>query len=164
MSNLIADKELASKYLDVALEYGELKEFLTGDLDYELTLRDTYGNKVFSAMHVMEAIYDKHRLNPNLKLDEKTYNTMVLVLETRRNSRDILAIFSDIEYQLNAQKNGTAAFSINGIEILEKMKDNVFRNKNRYQKSEEKEHPNGIWPEIQQHNVTVEQITGHKIL
>ena len=39
-------------------------------------------------MHVMEAIYDEHRKNPKLKLDEKTYDTIVWVLENRKNSKD----------------------------------------------------------------------------
>lgn len=164
MSNLKADMELADKFLEVALKYNELKEFLTGDLTYELKVKDPNGNSVFSAMHIMEAIYNKHRKNPELGLDKKTYDCMVYVLDNRRNSREILAIFSDIEYQMNSQKNGTAAFNVDCLELLNKMKSNIDRNKLRYQISEEKEHPNGIWPEIEMHNITLEQITGHKIL
>ena len=88
MSNFIANMDLASRYLEIALKRNELEEFLTGDLLYELTLRDTYGNKVFSAMHVMEAIYAKHRSTPDLNLDKMTYDVFVKVLDESCYSRD----------------------------------------------------------------------------
>jgi len=162
MSNLIANKELASEYLDIALENNEFQKFLTGNLAYELVVKDSYGKNVFSAMHVMEAIYDKHKQNPNLRLDGLTFNTMVNVLRTRRNASDILNILSDIEYQMNAEKNNTAAFNVNCLNLLVEIRQNLERNKEFYQSSIEVNQ--GIWNEIQLHNMTLEQITGHKVL
>lgn len=164
MSNLIANKELASKYLDVALKYDELEEFLTGDLMYELTIRDTYGNKFFSAMHVMEAIYEKHISNPSLHLDKMTYDTIIQVLEESCYSKDILNIFSDIEYQINSQMNNRAAFNFDCTNLLLKVKENISRNAEIYKTPEDKDHPNGIWSDIEKHGATLEQITGKKVM
>lgn len=162
MGNLIANKELASKFLDIALKYDEFQRFLTGSLAYELTVKDPYGNDVFSAMHVMEAIYDKHKKEPNLKLDELTYNSMINTLRTRRNSSDILNILSDIEYHMNAEKSKTAAFNVDCLNLLVEIRENIERNKDFYKSSVEIDE--GIWNQIQMHDVTIEQITGHKVL
>ena len=104
MGNLIATKRLASKYLDIALKKNGLEDFLTGFCLYELTVKDSYGNDVFSAMHVMEAIYDKYREDPNCNIDKMTYDAIINILETTRHGSSILNLFDDIVYQMNAEK------------------------------------------------------------
>ena len=107
VSNLIANKELASKYLDVALKNNSFREFLLGYSLYELTVKDQNGNNVFSAMHVMEAIYDKFRKDPNSNIDKLTYQTMIYELQTNRFNKAILNLFENITYQISEQKNQT---------------------------------------------------------
>ena len=71
-------------------------------------------------------------------------------------------MLSDIEYQMNAQKNKTAAFDLDCLKLLTEIRKNLEKNKSFYQSSIEVSQ--GIWKDIQNHNVTIEQITGHKVL
>ena len=56
-------------------------------------------------MHVMEAIYDKFRKDPNSNIDKLTYQTMIYELQTNRFNKAILNLFEDITYQISAQKS-----------------------------------------------------------
>lgn len=164
MSNLIANKELASKYLEVALKNNSFREFLLGYSLYELNVKDQNGNNVFSAMHVMEAIYDKYRKNPDSKIDKLTYETMIHELQTNRFNKAILNLFENITYQISAQKNQTAPFSFDCMKLLEEAKENLKRNEVFYKYPQGENKPNGIWPELEMYNNRIEQTTGHKIL
>ena len=150
--------------MDIALKKNGLEDFLTGFCLYELTVKDSYGNDVFSAMHVMEAIYDKYREDPNCNIDKMTYNIMINLLKNKRSRMTILNIFDDITYQINAQKNKTAPFNFNCEELLYEMKSNLIRNKDFYKLSDGVNKPNGIWPEIEMYDARIEQTIGRKIL
>lgn len=164
MGKLKANRELAKKYLDVALATNEFREFLLGFSLYELTVTDSYGNEVFSAMHVMEAIYDKYREKPNSGIDKLTYETIIKELKTSRFNKAILNIFEDITYQMDAQKNGTAPFNLDCGNLLEEAKENLKRNEAFYKYPQGESKPNGIWPQIEMYNARIEQTIGHKIL
>ena len=164
MGNLIATKRLASKYLDVALEAGCLEEFLIGFPLFKLTVKDSYGNDVFSSMHVMEAIYDKYREDPNCNIDKMTHDSIINILETTRHGSSILNLFDDIVYQMNAQKNKTAPFSFDCGELLESMKKNLIKNERFYKYPINNNKPNGIWPEIEMYDVRIQQTLGRKLL
>ena len=144
MSNLIANKELASKYLEVALKNNSFREFLLGYSLYELTVKDSNGNNVFSAMHVMEAIYEKYRRYQNSNIDKLTYTTMIHELQTNRFNKAILNLFENITYQINAQKNQTAPFSFDCMKLLEEAKENLKRNEAFYKYPQGENRPNFI--------------------
>ena len=164
MSNFIANIDLASKYLEIALKCNELEEFLTGDPLYELTLRDMYGNKIYSAMHVMEAIYEKHRNDPDLNLDKMTYDVFVKVLDESCYSRDIINTLSNIEYQINSQKHNNAAFNLDVDDLLSKVRANVLKYADVYKSPEDNEHPDGIWHHVLMHINNLELLTNIRII
>lgn len=164
MSNLIANPELARKYLDIALRNNSFREFLLGFSLYELNVKDSQGNNVFSAMHVMEAIYDKYKSDPNSGIEKLTYETMLNELKTNRFSKAILNLFEDITYQISAQKNQTAPFNLDCLTLLEEAKENLKRNELFYKYPQGENKPNGIWPELEMYNNRIEQTIGRKIM
>ena len=164
MGNLIATKELAKKYLDIALKCNNFKRFFVGSPLYELTVKDSYGNDVFSSMHVMEAIYDKYREDPSCNIDKMTYETIINELRNSRYGEQILKIFENIIYQISAQKNKTAPFNFDCVELLEEMKMNLSRNEDFYKSPDVNLKPHGIWPEVEMYDARIQKIIGRKIL
>lgn len=164
MGNLIATKELAKNYLDIALKYDEFKDFLLGSPIYELKVKDSYGNDVYSAMHVMEAIYDKYRENTVPNLDKLTYETMIEELKNYKYLPSILNIIENIEYQITAENTGKAPFEMNCVGLLEEFKNHIERNKSVYQLPIPDIGENGYWPSLENHNAIIEQISGKKII
>ena len=166
MDNLIASPSLAKAYLNTALEYGKLANFLEGFGLFGLHVKDPYGNDVFSAMHVMEAIYNKHRSDQSLKLDELTANTIAQELERTRYEENILNLMEDILYQVNAQKKGTAAFNLDCVDLLNKLKENIKRNEPfyRYPHRLKDGSMSNTWAKLEDYNKRMYQETGTKIL
>ncbi len=166
MDNLIASPSLAKAYLNTALKYGELEYFLEGLEPYILYVKDPYGNDVFSAMHVMEAIYNKHRSDPSLKLDELTANTIAQELEKTRYEKSILNLMEDILYQVNAQKKGTAAFNLDCVDLLNELRENIKRNEPfyRYPLRLKDGSMSNTWAKLEDYNKRMYQETGTEIL
>ena len=164
MDNLIATKELANQYLEISLKYNDLGSFLIGSPECELTLRDPNGEKVFSAMHVMEAIYDKYRENPNSGIDKQVFDSMIKELREEVLAKYILNLLEDIEYQLYCEKNNIAPFKLDCASLLKEVSENLMRNKDRFQKPVPA-YPGyrGAWGEFVAHDKRVEDY-GHKIL
>lgn len=164
MSEILASQELASGYLNIALENNMLLDFLVGRPLFELKVKDGYGNTTFSSMHVMEAIYDKYREDANLMLDKKVYEEFLNELKVSKFPKDIFNITEDILYHINSEKTGTAPFSMDCITLLEELKNNLSRNKAFYTYSNEQHNIKSVWPQIEDYNDRVFNSSGKRII
>ncbi len=164
MDNLIANKDLAKAYLEISLKYNQLGSFLTGSPECELTLRDPNGEKVFSAMHVMEAIYDKYRENPNSGIDKQVFDSMIKELKEEVLAKYILNLLEDIEYQLYCEENNIAPFKLDCAGLLKEVSENLVRNKQRFRTPVQSYSGcRSVWGEFVAHDERVGDY-GYKIL
>ena len=62
--------------------------------------------------------FDDEEMGDDLNLDKMTYDAFVKVLDESCYSRDILNTLSDIEYQINSQKQNNAAFNLDYDDLL----------------------------------------------
>ena len=162
-SKLIADSELANKYLDIALKYEKFGEFLGGIPIFELTTIGPMGERIFSVAHVVGAVYDKYKEEPESNLDKKMYEEIKRILETSPYERFVLHLLEVIEYQMDCEKKKIAPFKIDCVDLLKDVKDNINRNKIRYTKKSDLYGENGIWPSLEMHNTRLSSY-GHRIM
>lgn len=127
-------RELALKLLDIALKHNHLDEYLGGSPLYEIITHDTMGNKVQATGIVMESVYEKYKSNPELELDKKTYEALKKLGKEARSTRAITNGIDDIMYQLSTEKENRAPFQLNCEELLKEFRNNLYENREVYQK------------------------------
>ncbi|MBQ3423105.1 MAG: hypothetical protein IJH34_15960 [Romboutsia sp.] len=133
MNSLFRASLLATKKLDLALDHNQLDEFLCGYPVYQMDEVDEKGNEIPNSKLIMEAIYRIHNSRPEIELDKMTFDTIKELLKTDKSSEDILNILDNIEYQIEAEKSGTATFKMNCEELLKALKENLIENKELYE-------------------------------
>ena len=127
-------EELALGKLDIALEFNDLYKYLGGSTLYGVITHDTMGNKVQATGIVMESVYKKYKSNPELELDKKTYESLKKLGKEGRSTVYITNGIEDIMYQLTAEKENRAPFHLNCEELLTEFRNNLYENRDLYQK------------------------------
>ena len=125
-------EKLALKFLDRALEFNHLDQYLGGSPLYGIKTHDTMGNKVQATGIVMESVYKKYKSNPELELDKKTYEALKKLGKEGRSTEAITNGIDDIMYQLTAEKENRAPFHLNCEELLTEFRNNLYENRNLY--------------------------------
>ena len=124
---LQASPQLASEYLEIALEFDELDKFLRGMSGYSLNAYDTYGESVPMLSYVAGALYRKQE-----KGDVENFENMVFcALEKNLANRYDKALHYSLEvykHMLFCEENNTATFKLNRESLFEIIKNNVVNN------------------------------------
>jgi len=159
MNNKEIEQKRAKEMLDIALEFGKLKDFLCGSALYRLETQDSMGNKINNYHLVMQSIYDKYNEDKSSGIDKRTFEAIIDFLKTEKYEPLLLNIINDIEYQMLAEKQGVAPFKLDCIEMLKELKNNIERNKERF-----KDARFDTWKKLEDHDQIINQNYGHRIL
>jgi len=124
---LQASPQLASEYLEIALKYDTLDEFLRGMSGYSLNTYDMYGESVPMLSYVADALYRKQK-----KGDVENFEDMVFcALAKNLANRYDKALHYSLEvykHMLFCEENNTATFKLNRELLFEIIKNNVVNN------------------------------------
>lgn len=78
---------------------------------------------------VMEAIYKKHREAPELRLDRRLYDILLIQLQFSRSGKQVIIALKELAYQLRCEKNHTAPFQLDAKSLLHACALNVQANR-----------------------------------
>lgn len=160
-SNYAKKKEwlnYALKLLNLAIETDSLEDFVVGNGIFSLKTKLEKGTEVNNFFVVLQIIYMKYKSDKSLELDKKLYDAIFNILNKTDNETDILTLLMMIEYQIHSEKTKFAPFELNCVCLLEELKKNLQRNRNKYIQSQKVK-----WILFEQHNRVLET-KGHKIL
>lgn len=149
----------AEKMLDLAIKHNKIESYVSGEPPLKITAVTEDGKKINNSMLVMKCIYKKHLKNKELELDKKVYDAMMKVLKTRNHEDLVLNVLRNIEYHIFLQNEGVAPFEMDCAELLKEAKNNIIRNKNRFENDKY-----GMWTDLENINEAFENNYGHKIL
>jgi len=159
MNKFEIDREHARNVLEIALKYGELKKFLCGNPYYKLETHDSMGNAIHNYQLVMQSIYDKYKEDKTSEIDKKMFDAIIDFLKTEKYEPLLFNMIHVIEYQMMAEKQKSAPFELDCIEILKELKNNIERNKERFINNKF-----DAWKKLEGHDQMINQHFGHKIL
>ena len=160
-AGIAANDELAQKYLGVALKYGKFDEFLFSMPMLDLKIPDGYGGMVHSARHVMNAIYTKHREDDTLDFAQMVTETITATLTRYQVHPCIVNLIENLEWHMQAEKDGTAAFTLDMDVIFDVIRGHLLKNQEIYKQPSQRYGP---WPQIEMWDARLKGSFGKGIL
>ena len=164
MRGIQASDELASKFLDVALNHDKLYNFVFSTPLYDLMVDDGYGNPTHSARHVMTALYNRQKSEPETDYGELIGNVIFDHLRNERYHPTILSLLENLEYHAYAEKNGLAAFSLDLPKIFSAIKESILSNESIYRRFSPNHGSEGMWPYLELFNKRLQGSVGLNIM
>ena len=119
-----AKLNLSKKLLDHALSRNKLRYFMMNTLPYNLETMDENRNRVPDTGIVMRALYEVNQEQPELRLAEQFDTEMTLICSNCWHEDILDCAIRIILYQLTAQNDNTAGFTVDCdryIACLEKL-------------------------------------------
>ena len=124
---LRATPDLALKYLEIALKYDDLPDFISGGAMYELNSYDMYGGADRMACYYADALYQKYSLGDVEQFDKMVFDAFAKKLSSR-DDRTLHNTLETLKYMLICEENGTATFLIDRTRLFEIIRNNVLKN------------------------------------
>ena len=164
MANIYEIKEeKARKMLDVSLKYDSFEYFVLGIGGYSVTVKDIDGSDVKSPGLVMNAIYNKYFNAPEIEIDKKLYKILDETIDFTRDGSILLTILGNVEYQMLAEKEKRAPFTIDCPHLLKGIRENINRNYTLY-KEPNNINKDGYIGEFKYHDQLLQESYNNKIL
>jgi len=160
--NVLEIKKYAESVLEMALQNEQLEKFLIGNPFWSVKIKndqDIYEDCIFAKM---EAIYKYYIEQPESLIEKKIYSILEDWTKKVKGSEAFYIILNTIEYQIVAENENRAPFTLDNTHLLENLKNNLMQNQELF-KSEIYEKKN-FWKTIEQHNESLSSNYGHKIL
>ena len=163
-AGIAANDKSAQKYLEIALENKDFESFLFSMPMYDLKVRDGYGGMVHSARHVMNAIYTKHREDDTLDFAQMVTETITATLTEYRYHPCIVNLIENLEWHMQAEKDGTAAFTLDMDVIFDVIRGHLLKNQEIYKTPTLRHGRYGLWPQIEMWDARLKGSFGKGIL
>ena len=112
MDQYMAKLEMAKKLLEHALSCDKLRFFMTSTIPYQLETMDESRNRVPDTGIVMQALYAVNKEQPELMLAEQFDENMALICGNCIHEGILECTIRIILYQLTAQKENRAGFTV----------------------------------------------------
>ena len=125
-------KELARKYLEIALEFNHFDYFVMGYSGLYIDEIDKYGNKIMDVSYTVEAIYDYYKLHSDSNIEKDFNDILIEQASTNLDIESVYNIFRVTNYCMQREKSNGAPFSISGLQILDALKKNLQKNKEQF--------------------------------
>lgn len=130
--------EIGLNHLNFSKKYNKFADFIMGRDVYAVTMINPLTHeREQCTWAVMETVYNDYRKNPEEKINEKLFNVLEDEFKNGNGSISILNTVDCVLYQLRSEAQKTAPFSMDNEKLVECAKDNIIRNKKRYNKSKE---------------------------
>lgn len=85
---------------------------------------------------VMTTLYEQHRLKPELAIDRRLQGALLSELRTPQTPTYLRNAVETLVFQLNAEQQGTAPFRIDSVPLLEALREQICRNRPKYEAQE----------------------------
>ena len=125
-------KELAYKYLEIALKYNQFDYFVMGYPGVYIDEIDKYGNKIMDVSYTVEAIYDYYKTHSDSNIEKDFNDILIEQASTNLDIESVYNIFRVTNYCMQREKSNGAPFSISGLQILDALKKNLQKNKEQF--------------------------------
>ena len=159
-------RQLEDKIFEMAVESGELEDYLRGIGAYKLSAGDMNPEVVINTGAIMRKIYDYYLKTKDVNLVRQFY----ISLMNLSRYKSFLSVFTvmDIErYQMEAEKKGEAPFVIDHVSVLESLSQNLKQNREFYLQRGELGNnflPNGMINLIEKYNQEFSEKYGRRIM
>lgn len=133
MKNLYTTKmELSRELLEIALKYNQFNCYVLGYPGYVVEMNNPDGTKSMDVQCTVETIYDYYKDHLDQNIDKDFNDTLLKVSNECFDTRTIINALDVTRYHMISEKNGFAPFSIDGLKVLETMKEHVEKNKDHF--------------------------------
>ena len=148
--------ELARKYENQFPDAYE--RFFLGKKTFAiLTVDPTTGRPRHNTWPVMQATYDDYRKNPDKRIDLKLSEVLHDTLKNETISAYLRSAIEELMFQMHCEKDGFAPFKLDCLNMLHELKDNIIRNKDKFEL-------NDMMKEIEGYNATLKEHYNQNIL
>ena len=113
-----------------------LRQLIVGESTFAILATNFQtGRLEHSTFAVMEALYDDYREHPELEINKAVQSAFDDALSNERNLIRLKNAMSALLYQMRSEKQGTAAFQLDCVKMLEELKSNLEKNREHFEKS-----------------------------
>ena len=130
--------EIGLNHLNFSKKYNKFADFIMGRGVYAVTMINPLTHeREQCTWAVMETVYNDYRKNPEEKINEKLFSVLENEFKNENGCDFILNAIDCVLYQMRSEAQKTAPFSMDNVKLLECAKDNIIRNKEKYNKGQE---------------------------
>ena len=155
-------KQYSEEKLALSLKYNAFDMYVLGVTPYGVKIKNVEGQEEECIFAKMEAIYKCYNEDKELEIDKKLYEVLLEYAPKVKGISGVITILRTIEYQIVKEKEGMSPFEMDNQKLLQELKNNLAVNKELYQS--EKYQSKDFWNTIEEHNNTLYENYGYKIL
>ena len=130
--------EKAKVRIDVYRKYNNidyLRQLIVGESTFAILVTNFQtGRLEHSAFAVMEALYDDYREHPELEINKAVQSVFDNSLSNDTHPIKLKNAISALLYQMRSEKQGTAAFQLDCVKMLEELKSNLKKNREYFER------------------------------
>lgn len=145
-------REYESEYPDVYERF-----FMGKGTSAIISIDPATGRPEHNIWAVMETMYDDYREHPERRINEKFEEVLNKVLSTETHRMYVHTAINELLYQLDCEKNGLAPFKVNSIKMLGGLKQNIVKNKEKFELG-------NMMQELEDYNTTMKEHFGQNIM